>query len=552
MTERIATALRYQDATLTILDQRALPAEKRWVEVESAEHLVALIQSLAIRGAPLIGVAAVLYLAVLAKAGSDPQTLAAVSAALRASRPTAVNLMNLLDRLNPLLDKDAATIEAAAIALFDEDVALCERIGQHGLALFTANSRVLTHCNTGGLPTAGRGTALGVITKAQEQGLNPFVWVDETRPLGQGSRLTAFELKEAGVAHKLQPDSAAASLLASGQVDLVIVGADRIAANGDTANKVGTLMLAVVAKHYGVPFYIAAPWTTVDSACAGASAIPIEQRPSEELLRLGGKQLAPEGTATYNPGFDVTPAALISGWITDRGLITDPRLLLTKSRDRNHDQRTLVCPSLAVAGRLRQQRCTAPNLADRYQAALADAAVIEPGEAVPLPSPGKGMIKVVTWSKYPNSFPQGRYITNSWGDTWVTLDGAVKRLCRTYQDKVPQTQALLGLHQVPGEVRDFVILEVNAKNLFRPCADPDTSKQRCSADFPKGVSAAYKGWYANQVAASYQANGFPWTRLGYTYNYNIGASEVGPAEFVLPKGSHAKVIAVIPTGNYCQ
>lgn len=324
MTQRQATALRYQNGTLAILDQRALPSETLWVEVKDADHLVALIQSLAIRGAPLIGIAAVLFLAVAARAGKDAPALRTISAQLRASRPTAVNLMNLLDRLNPLLDKDSATIEAAAVALFDEDVALCERISDAGLPLFKKGSRVLTHCNTGGLPTAGRGTALGVITRAQEAGLAPFVWVDETRPLGQGSRLTAYELKEAGVAHKLQPDSAAASLFAAGKVDLVVVGADRIAANGDTANKVGTLMLAVLAKHFGVPFYIAAPWTTVDPACPGAAAIPIEDRPADELLSLGNKQLAPSGTATYNPGFDVTPATLISGWITDRGLITNP------------------------------------------------------------------------------------------------------------------------------------------------------------------------------------------------------------------------------------
>ncbi|WKE64134.1 S-methyl-5-thioribose-1-phosphate isomerase [Gallaecimonas kandeliae] len=323
MTQRTATALRYDDGQLSILDQRALPAERLWVAVESTEHLVQLIQSLAIRGAPLIGIAAVLYLAVLARKGEPAPALKIASQALRESRPTAVNLMNLLDRINPVLDQGAAEVEAMALALFDEDVQLCDKIAEAGLPLVKNGARILTHCNTGGLPTAGRGTALGIITRAQEAGLTPFVWVDETRPLWQGARLTAYELQQAGVAHRLQVDSAAASLFASGQVDLVLVGADRIAANGDTANKVGTLMLAVLARHYGVPFYVAAPWTTVDPACPGGHAIPIEERSAEEICQLGDRQLAPQGTTTYNPGFDVTPATLISGWVTDRGLITE-------------------------------------------------------------------------------------------------------------------------------------------------------------------------------------------------------------------------------------
>lgn len=324
MTLRQATALRYQDGQLQILDQRALPGRQQWLTVQSTEHLVELIKSLAIRGAPLIGIAAVLYLAVLARQGLALEALRQTSQLLRQSRPTAVNLMNLLDRINPVLDQGAEQVEAAALALFDEDLALCDAIAEAGLPLIKPGMRILTHCNTGGLPTAGRGTALGIITRAQEAGLAPFVWVDETRPLLQGARLTAYELKAAGVAHRLQVDSAAASLFADGQVDLVLVGADRIAANGDTANKVGTLMLAVLAKHYGVPFYIAAPWTTVDPACPGAGAIPIEDRDGSEVCQLGERQLAPADTQTYNPGFDVTPADLISGWVTDRGLITDP------------------------------------------------------------------------------------------------------------------------------------------------------------------------------------------------------------------------------------
>lgn len=211
----------------------------------------------------------------------------------------------------------------------------------------------------------------------------------------------------------------------------------------------------------------------------------------------------------------------------------------------------LALPLLLLAG-CASTSAPQPTLADRYQAALEDAALIEPGEDVPLATPAKGTIRVVTWTKYPDSFPRGRYVTTNWGDTWVTLDGDVKRFCKAYQNKIGQTQALLGLPQVAGEQRQFVTLEVKSAELFRPCADPDTGKLRCTAGFPAKVPASHLAWYAEQVATAYQADGFPWTRLGYTYNYNIGASEVGPTEFVLPKGSRAKVVSAIATVSYCQ
>ncbi|EKE76269.1 hypothetical protein [Gallaecimonas xiamenensis] len=188
----------------------------------------------------------------------------------------------------------------------------------------------------------------------------------------------------------------------------------------------------------------------------------------------------------------------------------------------------------------------------RYLAAIADAAVITPQEAAPLASPAAGKIKVVTWSKYPGSFEPGKTLTLDWGETWVTLDGAVQGFCRRYGDKRLGTQALLGLPPEPQQARSFVTLEVDSALLFRPCADPSLGQSQCGADFPKTVSQAHKAWYAGQTAASYQDGGFPWTRLGYTYNYNAGASPVGPTELVIPKGSQVQVLAVTPTQQYCQ
>lgn len=322
------TSLRVADNQLFILDQQTLPQEKRWLPAGSVEELVGHIHALRVRGAPLIGLSASLLLALLAEQGADRHTLTQALETLRAARPTAVNLMNNLDRMKQALAQEhvVAALVAEAWRLVEEDKQLCEAIAQAGSALVTPGSRLLTHCNTGGLATAGVGTALGVIALAHRQGKVASVWVDETRPLLQGGRLTAWELGELGVPYQLITDSMAASLMAKGQVDAVWVGADRIAANGDVANKIGTYSLAVLAKFHGVPFYVAAPQTTLDPHCPHGEAIPIEQRAGNEVTGVTGSfgavQWAPVDAPVYNPAFDVTPAALISGWVLDSGVVT--------------------------------------------------------------------------------------------------------------------------------------------------------------------------------------------------------------------------------------
>lgn len=322
------TSLRVEGNQFWILDQQALPQQKNWLPADSVEALVGHIHALRVRGAPLIGLSASLLLALLAERGESREALAAALETLRAARPTAVNLMNNLDRMrSALAQPDHVTaLVTEALRLVEEDRALCERIAHAGAALVTPGSRLLTHCNTGGLATAGRGTALGVIAHAFEAGKVANVWVDETRPLLQGGRLTAWELGEWGVPYQLITDSMAASLMAQGEVDAVWVGADRIAANGDVANKIGTYSLAVLAHYHGIPFYVAAPQTTLDPACPNGAAIPIEQRAATEITGVAGSfgavQWAPENARVYNPAFDVTPAALIGGWVLDSGVVT--------------------------------------------------------------------------------------------------------------------------------------------------------------------------------------------------------------------------------------
>jgi len=322
------TSLWVRDNQLFILDQQALPQASRWLDANSVEALVGHIHALRVRGAPLIGLSASLLLALLAERGLNRDALLNALETLRASRPTAVNLMNNLDRMKLALAQEnfVPALMAEALRLIDEDKQLCERIAIAGSQLVQPGSRLLTHCNTGGLATAGVGTALGVINFAHQQGNVANVWVDETRPLLQGGRLTAWELGELGVPYQLITDSMAASLMAKGQVDAVWVGADRIAANGDVANKIGTYSLAVLAKFHGIPFYVAAPHTTLDPNCPNGGAIPIEQRAATEVTGVAGSfgevQWAPENARVYNPAFDVTPAALISGWVLDIGVVT--------------------------------------------------------------------------------------------------------------------------------------------------------------------------------------------------------------------------------------
>lgn len=322
------TSLSLQDNRLQILDQQALPQEKCWLPCDSVDELVGHIRALRVRGAPLIGLSASLLLALLAERGLSQSELDQALQTLRASRPTAVNLMNNLDRMKQALAQPdwVSAMTEEALRLVEEDRTLCDRIADNGVEWVKPGSRLLTHCNTGGLATAGVGTAIGVLFRAHQQGKIAQVWVDETRPLLQGGRLTAWELGELGIPYRLICDSMAASLMATGQVDAVWVGADRIAANGDVANKIGTYSLAVLAHYHRIPFYVAAPHTTHDPHCPNGAAIPIEQRAAEEVTGVSGSfgscQWAPLNAPTYNPAFDVTPAALISGWVLDSGVIT--------------------------------------------------------------------------------------------------------------------------------------------------------------------------------------------------------------------------------------
>ncbi|KNC15116.1 methylthioribose-1-phosphate isomerase [Pantoea sp. RIT-PI-b] len=322
------TSLEVRDNQLWILDQQALPQQQNWLPAHSVAQLVEHIHALRVRGAPLIGLSASLLLALLGEQGTTRVELAAALEVLRAARPTAVNLMNNLDRMKVALAENdfVAALSAEALRLVAEDKQLCDNIARAGSTLVKPGSQLLTHCNTGGLATAGVGTALGVIAYAHQQGLVKNVWVDETRPLLQGGRLTAWELGELNIPYQLITDSMAASLMARGAVDAIWVGADRIAANGDVANKIGTYSLAVLAQYHGIPFYVAAPHTTLDRLCPNGAAIPIEQRAASEVTGVSGSfgsvQWAPENAAVYNPAFDVTPAALISGWVLDTGVVT--------------------------------------------------------------------------------------------------------------------------------------------------------------------------------------------------------------------------------------
>jgi len=321
-------ALRHDGHTLTILDQTLLPDREVWLDGGDPAVMVQHIRRLAVRGAPLIGVAAALSLAALAEAGASGPALRQAAADLRRARPTAVNLMWAMDRMTAVLDQGGSARDLAAegAAIFDQDVALCEGMARHGVALMGPGEAVLTHCNSGGLATVGVGTALGVIIRAFEAGKVGHVFVDETRPLLQGARLTAWELGRRGIPHTLITDSMAAILMRDGKVQRVLVGADRVARNGDFANKVGTYGLAVQARHHGVPFHPAAPWSTVDLACADGAAIPIEMRDEAEVRGFGSLRWAPEGAPAFNPSFDVTPAALVTSLVLDRALVTGAEL----------------------------------------------------------------------------------------------------------------------------------------------------------------------------------------------------------------------------------
>ena len=294
---------RFEDGALLILDQRALPAEERWIRCETVEQVADCIRTLAVRGAPAIGIAAAYALAL-----ADDREAAAEL--LRSTRPTAVNLAWALERCH-----DADDPLQAARRLHQDQRDADRTLAELGVELFGEGTRALTHCNTGALATGGIGTACGVLRVAWEQGRLAEVWVDETRPLLQGARLTAWELRQAGIPHRVVADSAAGSLMAQGRVDRVIVGADRIAANGDVANKVGTYPLAVLADRHDVPFYVAAPLSTIDPATPDGGAIPIEERDPAEVVAAGD---------AFNPAFDVTPAELVTAIVTEAGVLEPP------------------------------------------------------------------------------------------------------------------------------------------------------------------------------------------------------------------------------------
>jgi len=309
-------ALRHDGRSLWVLDQTQLPDAEVWLDGSDPAAMVALIRRLAVRGAPLIGVAAAASLATFAHRGAGATEYAAACADLRAARPTAVNLMWAIDRM-----KVATDPVAEARAIFDEDVALCEAIARHGAALIGDGEGLLTHCNTGALATAGIGTALGAIRRAAEQGKQIHVYADETRPLLQGGRLTAWELEKLGIRSTLITDSMAPLLMRDGKVQRVLVGSDRICANGDFANKVGTYGLAVQARFHGLPFHPVAPRTTVDLACPNGAAIPIEERDAAEVRGFGTLRWAPASMPAWNPAFDVTPADLVTSLVLDCGVI---------------------------------------------------------------------------------------------------------------------------------------------------------------------------------------------------------------------------------------
>lgn len=319
--------------TLQIIDQQLLPFEEKWITVESPEHMIEIIKALKVRGAPLIGVAAGLSLALWAlKEKPTKDSFLKMSQMLRESRPTAVNLMNALDELNSLVSHTNDFYQAVydkALKITKDDEQLCLDMGQEAAKLINDGERVLTHCNTGGLATAGIGTALGAIQCAWEDKKQIHVYVDETRPLLQGGRLTVWELAQLKVPHTLICDNMAGFLMAQGKVDKIFVGTDRIAMNGDFANKIGTYSLAVLANYHKVPMYVVAPSTTIDKDCPTGKEIPIEERKAFEVKGVEGsfgKTQWALDTDVYNPAFDVTPVDLISGIIVDDQTFTSSEL----------------------------------------------------------------------------------------------------------------------------------------------------------------------------------------------------------------------------------
>jgi len=326
----------YRDGIVDLIDQRRLPDDHVLLKISGAEEIADAIRTMVVRGAPSIGIAAAygIVLGMQDPSATDDRRarFRSVRKLLAETRPTAVNLAWALTRMTSAFetradatpDELAHALIAEAKQIHEDELAANRRIGQLGARLVPRSSTVLTHCNAGALAAGGYGTALGVVLAAWERETLDKVFVDETRPRLQGARLTAWELAQEGIPHVVIADSAAGSLMARGEVDLVLVGADRIAANGDVANKIGTYSLAILANHHQIPFYVAAPVSTFDPTCSAGGEIPIEERPPEEIRTIRGVRILPADTPVRNPAFDVTPHELVSGIVTERGILTSP------------------------------------------------------------------------------------------------------------------------------------------------------------------------------------------------------------------------------------
>jgi len=328
--------IEWRDDKVVMIDQRRLPLEEVYVECRTADDVAEAIETMVIRGAPAIGVAAAFGLALGFSRLTDAETAARefdrISQRLHRTRPTARNLFWALERMRAVyeghrhlpLDEQKRALIREALAMDREDVEVNKKIGAIGAALVKDGDTILTHCNAGGLATAGYGTAVGVIRAAFEQGKKVEVLADETRPLLQGARLTAYELEKLGIPYRVITDNMAGWMMRKGEVRLVVVGADRIARNGDTANKIGTYSVAVLARENGVPFYVAAPLSTFDFSLATGEDIPIEERPEREVKEINGRLITPPAARVRNPAFDVTPARYITAIITEKGIVRPP------------------------------------------------------------------------------------------------------------------------------------------------------------------------------------------------------------------------------------
>lgn len=338
------SAMRFENDQLCLVDQRKLPSVEVWLECRTVEAVAKAIEDMVVRGAPAIGCAAAWGLAIDAINHTHLPDWAAYQKnfqlafdRLGKTRPTAVNLFYALDQVSSLtktfkhdlpMSRVADSITKKAQTLTSDDIRTCKAIGEHGASMFNRPINILTHCNTGSLATAGYGTALGIIRSLHARGFVKNVWVDETRPYLQGSRLTAFELGHDGIPYTLISDNMAAYAMQRQQVDLVVVGADRIATNGDTANKIGTYNLGVLCKHHNIPFVVAAPKSTIDANIKSGAQIPVEERPPNELREVNGSAIAPTQATVWNPSFDVTPAQLISAIVTEDGIFRGPNFRL--------------------------------------------------------------------------------------------------------------------------------------------------------------------------------------------------------------------------------